>query len=176
MFIDALVFILLILAVIRGLGNGLIVSLITFIAYFLAIILALKFSALLAEWLQNQLHSTAIWIPFLAFLIIVFGVMTGMKYFGRGLEKLAKLASLGFVDKLGGFILFASIYAIILSIVVFYLREMKVISYQQISQSVTYPIIAPIGPWAIQKISILLPLLENVFQQISSFLRTATAF
>ena len=89
---------------------------------------------------------------------------------GAGLiEKTAELVLLGWVNKLGGIILYMALYTVMLSVLLFYAEKINVISAATIASSQTYPFIQPWGPKTINAIGSLIPVFKDMFLQLENF-------
>jgi len=110
MFLDIMVLALLVLALIKGLKQGLVVAALSFAAVFVGLAAALKLSTWVAAWLGNTVNIAATWLPFLAFIVIMVAVFIAVRILGAVLEQALELSLLGWANKLGGFILYALLY------------------------------------------------------------------
>ncbi len=63
MFIDIIVFILLIIAVFKGLSKGLIVAVFSFLGFFIGLAAALKLSTIAASYLGKNVSISERWLP-----------------------------------------------------------------------------------------------------------------
>jgi membrane protein required for colicin V production len=79
------------------------------------------------------------------------------------------MAWMGWVNKLAGILVYALLYALILSVLFFYAAQMNLITAEAIAASRTYPIIQPFGPKVIEMIGILIPLFSNMFTELEAF-------
>ena len=114
MFVDVVCLILLIMAIFKGLRNGLIIGIFSFLAFIIGLAAALKLSAVAAEYIGSNTNIGERWIPFLAFiavfLIVVFLVRLGAK----ALEGVMQIAMLGWLNKIGG-VLFMHLFIFLFS-------------------------------------------------------------
>ena len=94
--IDIIILILLLLAVIKGLKDGLIRQAGGIAGLFIGIILAGRFSALLAGWLGQWINASENIVKIIALC---------MHLLGKLLEKIIQLATLGWVNRILGMVL-----------------------------------------------------------------------
>ncbi len=112
--IDIVILILVCLAVIKGLKDGLIKQIGGIVGLFVGIILAGRFSALLASWLHQWINASENIVKILSFAIIIIGVCLCMQLVGKLLEKVVQITTLGWANKLLGVVL--SVFGVILLI------------------------------------------------------------
>lgn len=169
MFIDFLFCILMLMAVFKGLGKGLIVAIFSLIAFFIGLIAAMKLSASVAVWLQNKSGTQTTWMPFIAFVLVMAVVMLLIRFGANLIEKLLGFAMLGWLNKLGGVIFYIVMYIMFFSIVLFYAKSMGILTEETIQSSKTYEFIAPWGPRSIEAIGSVIPVFKGLFSQLENF-------
>jgi membrane protein required for colicin V production len=168
--IDIVTFLVLALAVFKGIRNGLVMAVFSFIALFLGVLAALKLSATTAIWLEDTVQVSARWLPLLSFLLVFIVVVILVNMIGKLLEKTTEWAFLGWANKAGGIVFYAVIYLLIWSLFIFYLDKLSLISQEAMESSVTYPIIAPWGPDAVDWIASVIPVFKDIMTEIGGFL------
>jgi len=146
MFIDAIFCSLIFLAIIKGYTKGLVLAVFSFAAIILGLLLALKLSTTVSLWLQKSTNISNYWLPFISFALIMLGVVLLAKIGAKIIEKSLQLVMLGWLNKLAGIFLFASLYIIILSIVLFYFDRLGFIKPETFATSKSYFLIKPWAP------------------------------
>ncbi|HEX5153600.1 MAG TPA: CvpA family protein [Parafilimonas sp.] len=169
MIIDIVFVILLALAVIRGIGRGFIVAIFSFIAIIIGVAAAMKLSFIVTGWLQESFHTGKQWLPILSFLIVFIGVVLLIRWLANLIQAAIKMVMLGWLNKLGGVVLYILIYLFVYSIVLFYLTKMGFIRDETIAASRTYAIVEPFGVKAIEILGKIIPFFKDIFQQLSDF-------
>lgn len=169
MIIDIIFFGFMALAVIKGFQKGLIIALFSIIAFIAGIAAALKLSALVSVWLSQSTNINVKWIPFIAFILIFFIVVFIIKWSAKLIEKAVEFVFLGWINKIGGVLLFAVLYTLILSVLLFFAAQLHVFTEQTIEESTTYVYIQPWGPRVIDSLGTIIPLFKNVFAELQSF-------
>ena len=169
MIIDVIFFILLVLAVIRGISRGLVVAIFSFLAIIIGVAAAMKLSYIVANWLQESFNTGRQWLPIISFLIVLIVVIVLIRWIANLIQKAIDVVMLGWLNKLGGIIFYLLIYLFIYSIFLFYLTKMNFIKPETISASHTYSLVEPFGPKAIDIIGSIIPFFKNIFQQLSDF-------
>src|SRR5215213_7859769 len=127
MFIDIIVLVLLIWATFKGLRNGFVVGVFSFLAFIIGLAAALKLSALAAAYLGNNTNIGQRWLPFIAFALVFFIVVFLVKLGAKAIEGLLRVAMLGWLNKLGGVVLYVLLYLFIFSVLLFYAVQLHLI-------------------------------------------------
>ncbi|HEX5669643.1 MAG TPA: CvpA family protein [Chitinophagaceae bacterium] len=169
MMIDIIFIFILISAAIKGARNGIIGALFSFAAFFIALAAALKLSALVAEYLQNSFDKPAAWWPFVAFLLVFLVVSGLITMAAKVLNKTLDMVMLGWVNKIGGFLIYAILYTLIFSVVIFYYDQIMHISDTTKEESKVYAYIEPWGEWTMQTLGRVIPVFKDVFTDMQDF-------
>ncbi len=168
--IDILFLFLIVLAVFRGLRHGLILSVLSSLAWIVGLAAALyKLSAAVALLLKSSIHISARWLPVLAFLGVFLGVVLVIRWGARLIEEGLDLTMMGWLNKLAGVLLYAAIYTIVLSVLLFYAIQVHMVSRATASSSVVYPVIRSWGPAAIDELGKIIPFFKGMFVQLEKF-------
>jgi membrane protein required for colicin V production len=175
MIIDIIFLILLLIAVIKGISRGFIVAVFSFFAIIIGVAAAMKLSYIVANWLQHSFNTNGKWLPILSFIIVLLGVILLVRWVANLIQAAIKIAMLGWLNKLGGIILYLFLYLFVYSIFLFYLTKMHFIKLETIKASHAYSLIEPFGPKAIDIIGNVIPVFKNVFQQLSDFFANIAA-
>jgi membrane protein required for colicin V production len=169
MAIDIICFVLLVVAIFKGYSRGLIIAVFSVLALVIGLAAALKLSVVTASWLKNAVHIAAKWLPVLAFALVFIVVVLLVRLGARALEKTAQIAFLGWANKLGGILLYAVLYFIIYSVLLFYAEKLEILTQATIASSKTYAFIKPWGPKTIDLIGGLIPFFKDMFHQLEVF-------
>ena len=169
MIIDIALLALLVIAAIKGLQRGIIVAVFSLIGLIAGIAAALKFSVLVAGWLQGSVNISSRWLPAISFLLVFIVVVLLIRLMANLIEASVELALLGWVNKIGGALLYMIIYTLSLSVILFFLVQLKLISEKTIAESVTYPYVEPWGPVVINGIGKIIPLFKDMFAELENF-------
>lgn len=169
MIVDIIAFALLALAIFKGFSKGFVVAVFSFLAFVIGLAAALKFSVIVAGWLSESTQISQRWLPVVAFLLVFIGVALLVRLGAKMLEGALRLAMLGWLNRLGGFIFYALLYLVVFSLVLFYATELKLISAETADASVTYSFIYSFGPRVIEGIGRVLPFFSNMFAELQDF-------
>ena len=167
--IDIIFFIVLSLATIRGWRKGMILGLLSMVCGLIGLAAAVKLSAVVATHMRDDLHLSSRWLPVIAFVLVFFLVILFIRWIGRLVESLVKLALLEWVNKLAGIGLFLVLYLSIYSIILFYGTQTKIIGEHAISDSHFYSLIEPLGPGVIRLITGFIPFGQDMFTALEGF-------
>ena len=114
----------------------------------------------------NGNHLADTFISFmLVFLVVAFLINLGAKL----IEKSFEMALLGWVNRIGGILLFIILYTIIFSIFLFYAEKIHLLGEATIRSSVTFPYIKPWGPKVIDGFGKIIPVFKDMFIQLETY-------
>lgn len=169
MLIDLIAFILLIVALFKGLRKGFIVALFSLVAFIVGLAAALKLSAAVAHYMGASTTISQRWLPVLAFIAVFIAVVLLIRLGAKLIEGAVGLMMLGWLNKLLGVVLFIFIYFFIYSILLFYAEQLHLIKPETTSSSVVYPWLQPLGPKVINVLGAVIPFFKNMFGELLRF-------
>lgn len=169
MLIDIIFAIIMVLAIFKGYRRGLIVGLFSFIAIIIGLAAAMKLSAVVAGYIGDAVNVSAKWLPILSFAIVFLIIIFLVKLGAKAIERTVQFVMLGWVNKLGGIILYAGLYIIVFSVIIFYAEQIHLVKPDTISNSATYTFIQPWGPRAINAFGAIIPIFKDLFEELQHF-------
>lgn len=169
MIIDIIFAGLLLWAVIKGLRKGLVLAVFSFLAILIGLAAAIKLSTVVAGWLQRNTNIGMQWLPVLSFVIIMIAVALLVRWCASLIEVGLDLVLMGWINKLGGVLLYIMLYITVFSVCLFYARQMNLLKPETFEQSHSYEFIRPWGPKAIDALSVVLPFFRNMFGELQQF-------
>lgn len=169
MIIDIAFAIVIVFAIFKGFTKGLILGIFSFFAFMIGLAAALKLSAVVAEYLKHNASAATKWLPLFSFIIVFVAVILLVNVGARLIRRTLRFAMLGWIDRLGGMILYIFIYIIVFSIFLFFAEKLFLIGPATIRDSQIYPYIAPWGPKVINNIGSIIPFFNNIFSQLQDF-------
>ena len=169
MLIDIIAIALIVLAMIKGFQKGLVVAIFSLLAFIIGLAAALKLSSVVAVYLGTNTNISHRWLPILAFVIVFFIVAFLVRLGAKMIEGALRMATLGWINKLGGIVFYFLLYFFVFSIVLFYFTQLHLIKPETIQTSVTYPIIYPMAPVILDGLGTVVPLFKNMFGQLENF-------
>lgn len=169
MIIDLILLVLLVVAIVKGMQRGLIVSVFTLVAWVVGLAAALKLSAVVAVYLKDSVNVSAKWLPILSFVLVFVAVVLAIRFLANILQTSIEIAWLGGINKIGGAIFYVLIYLLGYSVWLFFLVKMKVIEPKTVEESITYQYIRPWGPLVIDSLGKLIPIFKDLFGELETF-------
>ncbi len=169
MLIDIICFFIIVMALFKGASQGLIVALFTFISYFIGLAAATKLSVVVAAYAKQNIHIDGYWLPIFSFIVVFIVVVMVIRTGARLIKTVVKTAFLGWADALGGFVLYAILYLMVFSVLLFFATQIHLISIETQHESKTYTYIQPLGPKVLGSIGTIIPLFKNMFADLQAF-------
>lgn len=169
MLIDFTFVALLILAIIKGYQKGFIIAIFSIIAFIIGLAAALKLSTAVAAYLKDSISVSAKWLPFIAFALVFFVVIILVRLGAKLIEKTFQAVMLGWLNRIGGILLYAALYLIILSIFIIYAEKLQLLQPEALKSSQTYPFIQPWGPRVMDNFGKLIPVFKDMFTELGDF-------
>lgn len=169
MIIDSILAVLLLIATYKGYQRGLIVGVFSFIAIVVGIAAAMKLSVIAANYLQHYFKWEGAWLPAVSYFLVFIGVVLLIRLVANAMEEGVKVVKLGWVNTLGGILLYWLIFLLAYSVVVFYAVKMGVFNERATTTSVSYSYISPLGPKIIEGFATIFPLFRDMFSELENF-------
>ncbi len=169
MSIDILFGILLLIAVVKGWRRGLVIAVFSVIALIVGLAAAMKLSTVVAAWLKDSTNISVQWLPFISFAIVLIGVVLLIRWGANLIEASLEVTLMGWLNRLGGMVLYILIYTLAFSVLLFYAAQLKLLNEDTIAQSVTYSKIQPLGPMVINTFGRLVPWFKDMFTELEGF-------
>ncbi|MFM1755339.1 MAG: hypothetical protein RL621_243 [Bacteroidota bacterium] len=161
MWIDILSGTILIIAILQGYRHGLIKAIISFCSLFIGLIVAFQFAGYISNILKEHTKIGSQWLPFIAFLVVLIGVMILLKMITGILQQSAEWLLLGWLNKLLGMVLYALIYGTILSAVLYFMILLGVVEKSSIKDSFSFSYLESWWPYFMKKLSLWIPSIKS---------------
>ncbi len=161
MWIDILSGTILIIAILQGYRHGLIKAIISFCSLFIGLIVAFQFAGYISTILKEHTKIGSQWLPFIAFLVVLIGVMILLKMITGILQQSAEWLLLGWLNKLLGMVLYALIYGTILSAVLYFMILLGVVEKSSIKDSFSFSYLESWWPYFMKKLSLWIPSIKS---------------
>ncbi len=169
MIIDLIFLALMGLAIFKGYSKGLVIALFSIAGFIIGLAAAIKLSAVVANKIAAGTNSSGPWLPFISFLIVFVGAMFLVRLGAKLVQKAVQAVMLGWVNRIAGAVFYALLYAIILSIFLFYINQLHLFSADTFASSKAYPYLKPLGPYVINSLGAVIPWFKNMFAQLQDF-------
>jgi membrane protein required for colicin V production len=169
MFLDLLFVIILVLAIVKGYQRGLIVGIFSFVAVIIGLAAAIKRSAVVAGYIGDTIKVSNEWLPVISFAVVFILIVLLIRLGANMIQKSVEISMLGWVNRLGGILLYIAIYGMVYSVVLFYAEQLKLLQPDTIEKSVTYSYVQPWGPKIINGFASVVPVFKGMFTELESF-------
>ncbi len=169
MLLDIIFAVFLVLAIFRGYRQGLIVGLFSLVAVIIGLAAAMKLSVVVASWIGKEVNVAEEWLPLVSFIVVFIVVVLLIRLGAKAIESTVEVVMLGWLNKLAGMLLYAVIFTLIFSVLLFYAEQMKLLQPATISSSVTYEYVQPWGPKVINGFGSLVPWFKDMFGELEDF-------
>ena len=169
MLLDIIFAALIVFAVLKGYQRGLIIGLFSLVAVIIGLAAAMKLSVVMADYLGIAVNISSQWMPVISFAVVFLLVILLIRLGAKVIEKTVQMAMMGWLNKIGGILLFVAIYITVFSVLIFYAEQLKLLQQDTIDKSVTYSFIQPWGPKAINGFGSVVPLFKDMFSALEHF-------
>jgi membrane protein required for colicin V production len=166
---DLIYLVILLLAAWNGYRKGLVVGLFSLFAVVIGLAAAMKLSVVVAGYIGRAVKVSEEWLPLVSFLLVFIIVIILVRLGAKAIEKGLQFAMLGWLNRLGGILLYLVIYTIVFSILLFYLKQMGFLRPESLDESSTYSFVQPWGPKLLNGLGSLLPWFRNMFAELQDF-------
>lgn len=169
MILDLIFVVLLVLAIFKGYRRGLIVGIFSFIAIIVGLAAAIKLSTIVAGYIGQAVNVSDEWLPVISFAVVFIIIVLLVRLGANAIQRTVEIAMLGWVNRLGGIILYAALYIMVFSVVLFYAEKVHLLKQPTIDKSVTYSFVQPWGPKAINAFGSVIPWFRDMFSELEQF-------
>ena len=169
MLIDLIFAVILVLSILKGYQRGLVIGLFSLVAVIIGLAAAMKLSTVVAGYISEAVKVSEEWLPIISFAVVFLIVLLLIRLGARAIEKAIEVVLLGWVNKIGGIILFTAIYITVFSVLLFYAEQMKLLQADTIDKSVTYSFVQPWGPKAMNGFGSIVPIFKDMFSELEQF-------
>lgn len=138
MLIDLIAAVIISYAFYRGYSKGLINTVVDTLSILIGLVVALKFSPLLIDYIQDVVNINPAIEFILGFLIVFFFVMLILRFFGERIEDLLKAVKINFINQLAGGALLGLVAAFIIGGLLALLSNLKILTEEYMTQSTLY--------------------------------------
>ncbi len=129
-------------ALVTGIRKGLVEQLVSLVSIFVGVWAAFKFSVVIGEWLNGFIHADQKIVNIAAFAITVIITIFLLAAVGKIITKTLSLASLGWLNRLLGFVFALLKAAIVIGLLIFILdpviTKYGIIKAEVLNSSVVY--------------------------------------
>jgi len=156
-------------ALIKGYRTGFIVAVFSLFAFIAGLAAALKLSAWVALKLSDHVKTSEKWLPVISFIIVFIAVALLVRLGAKLIQKTFEMAMLGWLNRLSGMALFVLLYALILSVFLFYAVQVRLVLPESLDKSTLYPYLQPLAPKFIKILGDIIPWFKGLFEQLQNY-------
>ena len=160
MYIDIFLGVFILLGLIQGYHRGIIRSLFAIAGLVFGFLAALKFSPMVVAGIDSLFQIDPRLSLLLGFLLTLALIMWGIRWIGLSIERTLQAASLNFINKAAGSVLFTAIMIVVYSAGIWFLSRTDLVSDAQKEQSVSYPYLMQVPEYT-----------ENAFESVKPVFR-----
>ncbi len=138
-YLDVLIIIPLVYAMIKGFSNGVIKEITGILALFLGVYIAINFSSYLTPKISVFLNGNEEFVAITSFTILFLFTIISIKFFGYIVDSFLKVLALGFVSRLFGVVFGFFKTVVILAVLLAVTKEYKLIEKSIQKKSTLFP-------------------------------------
>ncbi len=172
MILDVIVAVSGILAFYRGWQKGIIAAILSLVGVVIGIIFSLKLSYTLADYLRMQNIIDNKYVLLISFILVFIGVVLIFKLIISALEKVLKIAMLGWANRLAGAIMYVFGSLLFMSLLFWLGNKVGLVNPQAKTESKVYSYIEPIAPKTIEVTSAYVPYCKDLLGKVQAYLQT----
>lgn len=169
MIIDLILGIIILIAIFKGYQRGLIIGLFSLVSVIIGLAAAMKLSTVVAGYIGEAVNVSDEWLPVISFAIVFIVVVLLIRLGANAIEKTVEVVMLGWLNKLGGIILYVAIYTVVFSVLLFYAEQVNLVRSETIEKSISYSFVQPWGPRVINSVGSIVPLFRDMFAELERF-------
>lgn len=161
MILDLIAAVIISYAFYRGYSKGLINTVVDTLSIIIGLVIALKFSPLLIDYMQDMININPALEFILGFLIVFFVVMLLLRYIGEKIEDLLKAVNINIINQIAGGALLGFVAAFCVGALYVLMSRLNILSQEYVAQSTLYDYLARVS----QEGSWLFETFKNVFSE-----------
>ncbi|MCU0375992.1 MAG: CvpA family protein [Chitinophagaceae bacterium] len=169
MVVDILVLLAVVMAILKGYQQGLIMALFNTLSLWIGLAAAVKLSSVVAPSLAPYIPAGPRYLPIVSFILVFLVVLIIIRFAGKVLQKTLEAAKIGFINRLAGVVLYLLLYLGIISVLLFYIKNMGLLNEAIAEKSTTYSFIAPYGPAVLNATGFIIPWFKDMFAELNLF-------
>lgn len=161
----------------KGYTKGAIVTFVTAVASLIGILMAITFSATVAQMLFESTDNVLLQklMPVISYLLVFFGTVFLVKLLANFVKKTLKGMGLGAFDKLLGALISIATVLVITSLMYWVFASFGIFSQQIQETSKSFPILYAWAPSIIELFQMIFPFLKSSFAELKSYFDTLNA-
>lgn len=143
--VDIIIAICLIAALIHGLIKGIILQIISIVSMILGIWASGRFASIVCDWMGQYFSGAEQVMKLIAFALIFIAVSIGLYFIGKLIEKVIKLATLGWANRLLGGLFSVFKWTMVLGVIVVAFNAINqtfnIVKQETLNESILFPLL-----------------------------------
>lgn len=165
MIIDLIAVVLVIWGFYSGYRRGLIKTVFDTLSILIAFLITMKLSPIAIELVEKTFKLNEGFSFILGLVLTFFAAMLIIRFIGNRLEGLLKAVNINFINKLAGGALLSIVFAVIFSGLLRLSDELHLVSSEEKSKSISYPVLQPLPNTAILVLEKLKPMFSEMWDK-----------
>ncbi len=171
MIVDILFLIILVLYVFKGYRRGALVSLFAVVAIIIGVWGALRLSSRVAVYLADSFSPR--WVLLISYVLVFFSIALGIRLCAIVLQKSLEYLALGVFNRIAGALLYGLIVCFAASSFFWLLSRLNIGAVDTLrAQSIVFNRLEPLAPYLFDLIGSVIPVIKDVFKDLSDVLDT----
>lgn len=168
--LDFLIFIPICYFCYRGFSNGIIKEVLSIVGIVLAIFIAFNYMDTVGSYIQQFSEEESVLIPFISGALLFIGTVSVVQFVAHSLKKVLETINLNFINRVAGLGFGFLKSSIVISALLIFLAGFNLPSQEVRAESVTYPYIIYMAPWAYDAVATAYPGAQNFSETIQKTL------
>lgn len=154
----------------RGFVNGIIKEVLSIVGIILAVFLSFQYMDAVGSLIRPLFSENAGYIPFISVIVIFVGTVSAVQLIAYLSKKFLETIKLNFINRLSGLAFGFLKSGIVVSALLLVLAGFNLPSQEAREDSVMYPYIIYLAPWAYDSVAFLYPGAENFSETVKNTL------
>ncbi len=167
--LDLIVIVALCIAAFRGYQKGLLMALLSVVGTVLGVLVAFKFTTIVITQPFMEPYRDTPWLSVMVFALLVSLTVLVVNIIGRLLEKSLQIAMLGWVNRLGGILLYLMLYLFVISCFITLSGRISANWKKSMEQTASYSWIAPVAPAVITLAGKVSPWIKSALNDLDQY-------
>jgi membrane protein required for colicin V production len=163
MYIDIIYVLFVLFGLYKGLKRGFIRALFLFVSLWVGMLSAIKVSLWISKILHLQNSLNGRWLSFVSFILIFLVFAIIVRILGLIILKSTAAKAPGFLNAIGGGILYMVLYTMMFTVMLIYLYNVNVFEFEALSVSKTFVYIYPKSFKLLTLMQKVIPIFRNIF-------------
>ncbi len=152
----------------RGFARGIIISVLSLLGYLIATLVVLHFTG----YFIKLFNLSGPWASTTAYFVLFLSIIIVFQIVAKLLEKMLEAMSLNFINKISGALVGMMVVTLLLSITVWFLHNLRIVSDETISSSKCGGFLVLVAPTIFEWLSYVFPIVKDTIDSLDAFFKT----